>query len=249
MRSMLFIFLLLISQNILSAQIDKFNEANEHYTNGDYNSAIVLYEELLEQNYSSVELYYNLGNAYFKSDLIPNAILNYERALRLDPGNEDIEFNLTIANLQTVDQIEPIPVLFFYEWYDSLVSMFSSIVWSYITIVFMWVAVGFMIGFLFIHSGFVKKIMFLLSIVSIAGTIITLVFAFQSFSEETAKDEAIIFAKSVYIKSSPSEKGTDLFILHEGTKVKLIDKVNEWLEIRLNDGNVGWIKTNDLKII
>lgn len=252
MRKIALLFGILISLSatlMADAAEDLFKKANQHYMQEEYSTAIDLYEELTEQGFQSSELYYNLGNAYFKSNLIPSAILNYERAKRLAPGDEDINFNLKIANLQTVDKIEKMPAPFFEDWWHGIRDIFSSGMWGGISILAFWLAAAAFIAFLYIRSQGTKKISFTAASVLIGLTLISFVFGLQTYNEETNRKEAIVFAESSYVKTSPDEVSTDLVILHEGTKLEVLDELGEWKKIRLADGNVGWILSTDIEII
>ncbi len=228
---------------------ETFEQANEAYQNGNYLKSIEYYNQIIENGFIASELYYNLGNAYFKLKKIPEAILNYERAARLDPSDEDIKFNLKIANLQTLDKIEPLPKLFYQQWWEYLANWLSSGTWSIVMICFIWLFFISLAGFLFIYSTIIKKISFLVAIFSFVFAILSFIFAETNYSEETSKDCAIIFSESVYIKSSPDIESTDLFILHEGTKVEVMEKVGDWIKIKLANGNVGWLPENTIEII
>jgi len=227
----------------------KLEEANALYSKGKYEDALDLYNDLYHQGYSSLELNYNLGNSYFKLNKIPDAILFYERAKRLAPDDEDLNFNLKVANLKIVDRINTVPKLFFIDWYNSISSMNSSATWSYLIIVFSWLTFIFLAGYFLIWNIAIRKISFFASAVSVIVAIFCIIFALEQSGKEQAKDEAIIFAPSVYIKSSPDKESTDLFILHEGTKVKILDEVGIWKKIKIADGNIGWLPAKTIEII
>ncbi|MFC2131934.1 tetratricopeptide repeat protein [Bacteroidota bacterium] len=243
------ILFLLIPQIKAETAVEKFDEANKLYKNGKFPEAVSYYEELVHKGYISSELYYNLGNSYFKLDKISDAILYYERAKRISPDDDDINFNLKIANLKIVDKIGSVPKLFFIEWYESLHGMFSSETWSYFIIIFSWLTFAFLTGYFIIWSINLRKVFFFAAVASIIITLASLVFSIEQNNIEQARDEAIIFTPSVYIKSSPDKESTDLFILHEGAKVKILDQVGKWKKIRIADGNVGWLPINTIEII
>jgi tetratricopeptide (TPR) repeat protein len=139
------------------ATMKNFEQGNEAYQSGNYLKAIEYYNQIIDNGYQTSEVYYNLGNAYYKLKNIPEAILNYERALKVDPSDEDSEFNLRIANLQTLDKIEPLPKLFYQEWWESLSGWLSSGTWSFIMVIFVWIGFISLAGFLFIYSPFIRK--------------------------------------------------------------------------------------------
>jgi len=243
----IFVFIVQIKANDIAD--DRFNEANELYQKGDFSDAIAYYEELIHNGFVSPELLYNLGNSYFKINKIPDAILNYERAKRLRPDDEDIKFNLKIANLKIVDKIDTVPQFFMVEWYNNIFGLFSSGTWSIFIIIFSWFSFAALITYFIIWNNLIRKISFFAAIVGFFIAISCLIFAFEQSVEEDANNEAIIFTASVYIKSSPDDSSTDLFILHEGTKVLLLDVVGSWRKIKLRNGNIGWLPDNTIEII
>jgi tetratricopeptide (TPR) repeat protein len=226
-----------------------FAKANELYRASNYKQAITEYERLISTGVEAVEVYYNLGNSYFKSGNVPSAILNYERALRLAPGDEDVEFNLAIAQSKIVDKIDPAPQLFFISWWRYTVGLLSEHEWAVIAVVSVWllfIALGWF--FVATTSG-LKKLLFTvgLSCVIVAG--VTLVFAWRQYRFLHSDKAAIVFASSVSVKSAPQENAKDLFVLHEGSKVDVLETVNEWKKIRIADGSVGWMRANTMQVI
>lgn len=248
--SAIYIFVFSVTNGF--AQIDAnqiFSEANESYKNGDYAKATELYEQLLSNKYESAVVYYNLGNTYFKQSKIPNSILNYERARILDPSDEDILFNLRVANLQTIDKIEPIGKFFLYELKDAIVDYFSSQTLALYATILSFLAFGLLTLYFYTWKPFVKKLTFSFSVLFFVLMISSILFAQNKYNKEQAHDSAIIFMSSVYVKSSPDAGGTDLFILHDGTKVTILDALGDWKKIRLEDGKVGWAPVQALQII
>lgn len=219
------------------------------YIKGNYITAIQVYESLLQQG-ESAEVYYNLGNSYYKSGDIAHAILNYERALLLEPNNEDIRANLNIANAKTIDKITPIPEIFFITWLKSLINSLSINSWAKLSIIcFILCIIGLGI-FLYTKNTKWKKIGFIGGIILFIFVIMCNIFAFQQKKEITIRNNAIVLSPSVTVRSTPSESGTSLFILHEGHKVEITDNsMQEWKEIRLKDGKVGWVPTSSIEII
>jgi tetratricopeptide (TPR) repeat protein len=218
--------------------VDKGNKA---YAAEKYADAIDAYKQVISQGYESPELYYNLGNAYFKANQVPSAILFFEKARRLDPGNEDIDFNLKVANNKIADKIEPIPELFYVRWFHLLTDSFSFDGWARI-------AVGFFLLGLIMGGGYyasrrllLRKIGFWTALVSLGLFLLTTIFALTGYARFHHQNEAIIFAPTITVKSSPNEKAIDLFVIHEGTKVKILDGIGSWLEIRIPNGSVGWL--------
>lgn len=222
--------------------------ADSAYVKGEFQKAIDYYEALLVEGVSD-EIYYNLGNSYFKMDNLGKAILNYERALLLNPGNNDIQANLAISKSKTVDKVESLPELFFISWTKALMNQSSADGWAKWAISFF---ILFLVcSFLYVFSKqiLIKKISFSLGILFFLFTLGTHAFARQQKKVLLSRDTAIVMTPSVTIRSTPSESGTALFILHEGRKVGIKDSVGEWKEITLEDGKVGWINSSDIEVI
>ncbi|MDR0895764.1 MAG: tetratricopeptide repeat protein [Prevotellaceae bacterium] len=223
--------------------------ADSAYLRNDYTSAIEQYEELLKQG-EAPELYYNLGNSYYKSDNMGRAVLNYERALLLAPGNADIRANLEIARAKTVDKVIPVPEIFFVAWTKSLINLLGVDEWAKVGIVaFLLVLVSLCI-YLFAKQMAWKKTGFLVLAVCIVMTLLANIFAFQQKRRLTQRNDAIVLTPSVTVRSTPSESGTSLFVLHEGRKVEIKDRtMREWSEIQLEDGKVGWVPAEAIEVI
>ena len=228
---------------------ESLTQANEAYAQEDYIKAIELYEQTAREHGVSSDLYYNLGNAYYKHNEFAKAILNYERALLLNPGDEDARFNLDMANTRIVDKIDPVGRFFLSVWFDSLRSFLSSNTWAVIGVVtFLLFIVGCYL-YLFSRVVVVKKIGFFGGIVILLISIMANWFAWGLSDKVENRDAAIVFAPTVSVKSSPAESGTDLFVLHEGTKVLIMSKVGEWFEVKISDGNRGWLPASTIEII
>ncbi len=224
-------------------------EGDSAYMKNDYTSAIQIYETLLKEG-EAAEIYYNLGNSYYKAGDIARAILNYERALLLQPGNADIRANLEIARAKTVDKVIPIPEIFFVSWTKSLINSLSIDAWAKIGIVCFLLLLTSLYFFFFSKQIVWKKAGFITGCVSLVLVILANVFAFQQKNELLNRKNAIILTPSVTVRSTPSESGTSLFILHEGRKVKIEDNsMREWKEIHLEDGKVGWVPASSIEII
>ena len=224
-------------------------QANEAYEQEDFKKAIELYETALKEQGKSADLYYNLGNAYYKDNHYAEAILNYERALLLSPGDEDVRFNLDMAKSHITDKIEPVETFFLTMWFHSVRDSLSSNAWAVVGIVSFLLIIVCLFLYFFTRIVVLKKIGFFLGLILVLVTIIANNFAFSLKDKLTDREEAIIFAPTITVKSSPADSGTDLFILHEGTKVSVLSTVGEWSEIKLSDGNRGWMPTGKLRII
>jgi tetratricopeptide (TPR) repeat protein len=224
-------------------------KANKAYTDGFYDNAIELYKSVINEGYESADLYYNLGNACYKQNDFTSAILYYEKARKLDPGNEDVNFNLKIANTKITDKIEPIPELFYKRWYRALIESYSADKWSKIGLLFLCLALIAGLFYVISRRLITRKTGFWLGIVFLFISLFSFLFAWQNYNDIMHRKEAIIFSPTVTIKSSPDEKSVDLFVLHEGTKVELIDNIGDWYEIRIANGSVGWLATSAVEKI
>lgn len=228
---------------------ESLTKANEAYAQEDYIKAIELYEQTAREHGVSSDLYYNLGNAYYKHNEFAKAILNYERALLLNPGNEDARFNLDMANTHIVDKIDPVGRFFLSVWIDTMRSYLSSNTWAVIGIIAFFLFIGGCYLYLFTRSVPLKKIGFFGGIVVLLIAIMANCFAWGLNEKKEIRNEAIVFNATVSVKSSPAESGTDLFVLHEGTKVVVLSKVGEWSEVKISDGNRGWLPSAAIEII
>ena len=224
-------------------------EADSAYVRGQYQQAIAQYEELLKQG-ACADLYYNLGNAYYRTENIPEAVLNYERALLLSPGDRDIRFNLQIARSKTFDKIVPESEMFFVTWYRSLVSLMSVDGWARTALVALALTIILLLVYLFSEKLWLRKAGFFGGVALLVLFVVANIFAWQQKEELLHRKGAIIFAPAVTVKSTPAANGTDLFILHEGTKVDITDgSMKDWKEIRIADGKEGWIESKHIRVI
>lgn len=234
---------LTVTANELQVAIDS---ANQSYTNGQYEKAIGFYNQVVNNGYESSDLYYNLGNAYFRSNKMSMAILNYERALKLDPSNADADFNLKLANTYVVDKIDVIPPFFLKEWWHSLVMAFETNVWALLSMItFVIGAVLFLLFFLS-QQMLLRKVSFWIGAVVLFISILSFNFSRKQKWLEVNEPYAVVITPSVVVKSSPDVSGTQLFLIHEGLKVQITDELGDWRRIKLSDGNIGWLKADDL---
>jgi len=223
--------------------------AADFYKKQDYEKAIEAYQKIIAQGFESPELYYNLGNSYFKSNKFTFAILNYERAKLLDPANEEISFNLKIAQQHNIDAIDAIPEWFLKSWINQLISSRSADFWSVLSIFTFILLLSSGLFFLFTKSLLVKKISFAVAAFMVIISITSFIFAYKQNKLLTNRDSAIIMSASITVKSSPDQTGTDLFLIHEGLKVDIVDSSGDWREIRLKDGRKGWLLASAIAII
>ena len=248
----IFLFLFLIQCCLVySANPEQvFEAADKSYIQGDYKSAVLKYEQILSENkVCNTELYFNLGNAYFKLTDYPNAILNYERALKLNPNDEDIRFNISLANSRIEDKIETVPELFYKRWFVSIRQIASADVWGIVFIVSLLTCAACFFLYVLGNATIIRKLGFYLGLVMFFGSCLFLSLGISMFKQQTNHNQAIVFSGSVPVKSSPVDSGTSLFVIHAGTKVNLIDELGDWVKIQLADGNEGWLPLSDLERI
>ena len=225
-------------------------QADSAYINNDFANAVYLYENILANQGESADIYYNLGNSYYKMDNIAKAIVNYEKALVLNPGNGDIRFNLELAQSKTVDKVTPMSEIFLITWMKSLTNTMSEKGWAKMGITTFILMLLCLALYFFGKKIALKKIGFVTALCLLLVCILSNVCASSQKNEAQSHSTAIIMAPSVTVKSTPNEGGTDLFILHEGHKVNIKDNtIREWKEIQLEDGNVGWVPTSVIEII
>jgi len=233
----------------LGASAQTKSEADSAYAAGHYQKAVAIYEQLLNQG-ASADLYYNLGNAYYRSENITRAVLNYERALLLSPGDRDIRFNLQLARSKTIDKIVPESEMFFVTWYHSLVNLMSVDGWAMTAIVSLALLIVLFLIYLFSEQVWLRKVGFFGGFALLLVFVLSNIFANAQKQELLHRKGAIVVASSVAVKSTPARNGTDLFILHEGTKVVITDgSMKDWKEIRLADGKEGWIESKKIELI
>ena len=224
-------------------------EGNNLYNQNDYQQAAMLYQKVIENGFESPDLYYNMGNTYFKLDNMPSAILYYEKARKLAPGDRDILFNLNIANSHIVDKIETVPEVFYMRWWNNLVFSLSLDSWGWISLTAFGLTVLMLLVFLLSNIVWIRKSSFWSGIIFLILFAFSFLLAQQKHASFSRDHQAIVFTPTVTIKSSPTDSSIDLFVIHEGTKVQLTDHVGVWYEIEIANGSVGWLKEEDIKKI
>lgn len=226
-----------------------WNAANTHYANAEYQEALNLYLQIEGTGMESATLYYNMGNTYFKMSYVPHAILYYEKALTLDPGNKDISYNLNIAQQECIDKIEPVPVFFLAQWVKDFRQGVSSNVWAWISLGLVTLAFVLLLAFYFAKGIGWRKAAFVLSMIIFLSAVIAGAFAWKNRSDVMRQDTAIVFSAVSSVKSSPDAQGKDLLVVHEGTKVVVLEQVGEWVRIELMDGRQGWILLSEIVFV
>ena len=250
MKRACLILLMSMLYGVVSASPDSlFLKANGLYQDGKYELALEQYRQVLESELESADLYYNMGNAAYRSNSIGYAILYYEKALKLDPSHEDASNNLEFASRYRVDTFEEVPELFITTWMRIFLLKFSERTWSLVSLVIFILITLAVLIFIFSRRLVLKKIGFFTALIGIVWFIATFSAAITRHKSIIHPDAAIISAPSVIVRSSPSDTGTELFILHEGTKVKVNEGVTGWQNIRVIDGREGWISSSDFESI
>ena len=233
-----------------SQSLDRlWDEANTAYINADYQAAIATYDSILATGNVSYKVYYNLGNAYFKEGKIGPSILNYNPALRLAPSDADIDYNLRVANSYVKDKIEHVPEFFLATWFRSLRMSLSSNAWASVSLVLLAALLGCVLLYLLSTKLALRKTGFYSAIVLLLLFIFSVVSASIGRRELTCAEEAIVMNSAAPVKSSPDNGSKDLFVLHEGTKVSVLNSLEEWREIAIADGNKGWIRSSAIELI
>lgn len=231
------------------SQTVSIKQANELYKKGNYQEAAQQYENIIANKGVAPELFYNLGNAYYKTSEIGRSILNYERALRLSPTYDDARFNLEIAQLKVVDNIVQAPTFFLGRWIENLIKLLSSNQWIVISITGFIFGLIFIFLFIFGSTRQMRKNSFYVGSVLMIISLITVIFSGVRKDQLLNHNEAIVMSGVVTVKSSPDKSGTDLFQLHEGTKVSIKSTLGGWTEIKLGNGNIGWVENPNIEKI
>lgn len=244
--SALFLSLLLYGSSTTDSL---YIQAGNDYSEGRFEQALITYQAIVDSGYESPDLYYNMGNAAFRSNKLGFAVLYYEKALKLDPSHDESQKNLAHISRYKEDQLESVPELFIRRWIRSVYQMFSLKVWSYTAIVLFAIMLAGILTYIFSSVLAVKKTGFSAGLAALILFVLSLTAAANRHSEFVSPDSAIIINPSVVVKSTPSLSGTDLFVLHEGTKIKTDERVSGWVEITITDGRVGWIPVESMAII
>ncbi|NQY05753.1 MAG: tetratricopeptide repeat protein [Flavobacteriaceae bacterium] len=239
---MLFVFSLSFSQSK-----NTFKTANELYNNGDYENALIHYQKIVDNGEHSASLYFNMGNAHYKLNRVAESIYNYEKALLMDPNNEEIKNNLGFAQKMTIDAIDAIPESGFSKMFNSAVGTFHFDTWAKIAIVFSILFVLSFIGYYFAYQTSRKRLLFISSGLSLLFLVASLFFAYQQESYTNSIVQGIVFAEESKVKAEPNLRSEESFKLHEGAKVRVLESVKDWKKIRLADGKTGWILAEDIK--
>ena len=226
-----------------------YQGANKLYEQGNYEQALEMYNAVILSGKESADLYYNMGNAAYRSNSIGHAILYYEKALKLEPAHDDAIHNLDFVARYRLDAFEEVPEFFLGAWMKGFVLLFPEQTWSILTLIFFSIILAGILIYLFSRYLVLKKAGFISGLVALVLFLITLSSAISRHRDIVNPDTGIILAPSVVVRSSPSESGTELFILHEGTKIKVNEEVSGWQNIKVIDGREGWIMADDFESI
>ena len=242
----------MFSPSILSAQINLesiFSQANELYNKGSYIEAINNYKEIIKNDFHSAELYYNLGNAYYRLDSIASSVYYYEKALQLNPNDREIIDNLALVNKTLVDEIDPITTPLIESILKSLSNIFYFETWGYISIFFSFLIVALFLSYYFANSSRIKRLTFILLCISSILMLASLINGNKGYDNYVNNEYAIIYSYETDLKTEPNFRSETLFMLHEGTKVQVIENYNNWIKVRLVNGQIGYIQLIDVKIL
>ena len=223
-----------------------FAQANQLYKANEYRQAAADYEQLISQGYHTAEVFYNLGNCYYKIDSTGACILNFERALKLSPKDEDIIHNLKLAQLKAIDNQQPVPQLAIITWWNNFITFRNSQGWGLLALLLVWAS--FLVFAVALLMGR-KKILNAMGLLLLLASGSALALAFHQRSWEQSSQMAILMASTSFVKSAPDANASDLFMLHEGARLEILDQVGEWNKIRLEDGKVGWIEKESFEKI
>ncbi len=253
MRRILVILSIMCAATLSAAASSKdslWNSAVEQYIASDYQAALDNFLALQEQGYASAELFYNIGNCYYKLDgQLGKVILYYHRSLKVDPAFKDAKFNLDIASAATLDKIDEVPEFIFVTWGREVRDIMSSNSWMVVFIVLFTLTVVLVLLFRFAPRIGVRKLSFFLAIVTLVLAIVAFSFSLSGRSAALGEDEAVVMAPVASVKGAPNANDQSLFILHEGTVVQVIDVVGSWKRIEIADGRQGWIEDRNIEII
>ena len=247
MKKLIFLLFVCIGFSVFAQNNELFEEANVAYANEDYREAINLYEQILENGETSADLHYNLGNAHYKLNHIAPSIYHYEKALQMNPGDEDVKNNLGFARNMAIDAIDEAPKEGFSDLFSWGAALFTASGWGWVAIFSMLLFVIFFLAYYFSQRTLLKRIFFICGIFFLLFSLSSAgIGAMKQWLEEESSF-AIVFSEEAEVKSEPNLGSADVFQLHEGTKVKVTEDFQDWFEIELPNGNQGWMLKNELK--
>lgn len=249
MKKFILIIGLFVGFTTFSQNEALFEKATVAYNEGEYSVAIDNYLEILKAGEHSASLYYNLGNCYYKLNQIAPSIYYYEKALLLDPGDKEIKNNLAYAQQMTIDAIEPLPESGLTRIYNSVIGLMTFDQWAYTAVVLVILFVLAYLAYYYLRYSSHKRIAFISSMFAIISATVAVVFAFVQYDHYNAEQPAIVFAEECAVKSEPNIRSSEVFILHEGTKVQVLEGLEDYKKIELADGKIGWVLQDDIKML
>lgn len=249
MKHLFYILAFLISTLTWAQNNQLFDEANTLYNDANYTEALEKYKTILKSGEHSAALYFNIANAHYKLNHIAPSIYYYEKALLLKPNDKDIQNNIAFARNMTVDAIDSTPEVGISKLIKNMTNMMSFDAWAKSSVGFVFLFVILFVAYYFMYSTSKKRLAFVSGSLSLMLSFIALGFAFHKFNLVSNDQPAIVFAQETKIKSEPNLRSAEAFVLHEGTKVQVLDTVSNWKKIKLSDGKTGWIMTDDIKMV
>lgn len=249
MKNISYILIFLLSTLAFAQNNQLFDEANALYNEANYTEALEKYKTILDSGEHSAELYFNIANAHYKLNHIAPSIYYYEKAMLLNPNDKDIQNNIAFARNMTVDAIDTVPEVGISKLIKNITNVMSFDAWSKLAITCIVLFVLLFIAYYFTYSTSKKRFAFVTSNLSLFLALVSLVFAFHKFKLVNNDQPAIVFAQETKIKSEPNLRSAEAFVLHEGTKVQVLDTVSNWKKIKLSDGKMGWIMNDDIKML
>jgi tetratricopeptide (TPR) repeat protein len=240
----IFITILLFFSSIFMWSQASFDKANELYQQENYDEAVQLYEEILKSGQHSAEVYFNLGNAYYKLNQVAPAIYNYERALLLEPNNKDVQTNLKFAQNMTIDEIKEAPKVGFRNWLSNFTSVYHYDVWAKIAVGF---SVLCLLGFVGFYRMLIKRIFFTLMLLFVIGSVLSIMLSVFEKNRAESYNPAIIFSEMIALKVEPRSVAANVITLHEGTKVFILEDLDDWFRVELADGTKGWLQKETVR--
>ncbi|MGM5469016.1 tetratricopeptide repeat protein [Flavobacteriaceae bacterium LMO-SS05] len=249
MKTILYILTFLLSTFSIAQNETLFSQGNDLYNDGHYIESIEKYKDVLKSGNHSAELYFNLGNAYYKLNNIAPSIYYYEKALQLAPNDKDILNNIAFARNMTIDVVDTIPEVGFSKVLKNLTYLMSFDNWAKTAVSLVILFVILFLSYYFSYTTIKKRLAFVGSLTSVVLASGAIFLAFHNYNLVQQDKPAIVFAKEAQIKSEPNLRSTKAFKLHEGTKVQILDTVHNWKKIKLADGKTGWIVNDDIKAL
>ena len=249
MKTILYILSFLLSAISFAQNETLFDEANTLYNQGKYGEAIDKYTSILETGNHSPSLYFNLANANYKLNNIAPSIFYYEKALQLAPNDNDIKNNIAFARNMTIDAIDTIPEAGLPKLLNNVTNTFSFDTWAKTAVALVFIFVILFLVYYFAFSSVKKRLAFIGSVAAFILCFVSVLFAFHSYNLKEIDKPAIVFAQESKVKSEPNVRSEEAFRLHEGTKVQVLDTIGEWRKIKLSDGKIGWVSSNDIKLL